>query len=276
MHLSSLFVLVKNSKSLIFHEFVIKLFELSERGTVVLGSTLCQNIDSEVGLVDLVVIFLLVLLGHLLALLLEVHEGALKFLLLLLEARLDDLSSRQQSLLEVLQSLILDHDGSLFIKWLHVFKGQLLEDWKQVVIFFFLLLAFVNLGLALLHLVSGFLLDGLFKDALEHLFLVLVVLLLLSQLINLRFELFAARLLILRVGLMVLDGREALLLHFLDGVVELLLLTHTLIFVAVLLIDVVHLSLVDDVHSVDRQRFSIDLALLVVIEDLDLTSAIVS
>lgn len=54
-------------------ESVVKLLELPERCSVVLGGTLRKDIDTEVSLVDLVVVLLLVFRRHLLALLLQVH-----------------------------------------------------------------------------------------------------------------------------------------------------------------------------------------------------------
>lgn len=55
-----------------------------------------------------------------------------------------------------------------------------------------------------------------------------------------------------------------------------MLLTHALVLVTVLLVDVVHLALVDYIDPIYCEWLSVNLTLLVVIEDLHLTSAIVS
>jgi len=51
-----------------------------------LGGALCQDIDSEVCLVNIIIVLLFVFLCHLVALLLKVHEGRLELLLLFLES----------------------------------------------------------------------------------------------------------------------------------------------------------------------------------------------
>ena len=93
-----------------------------------LGGALRQDVDSEVRLVDHVVVLLFIVGRHLVALLLKVHEGRLELLLLLLETRLDDLCTREQSFLQVLQSFVLDHDSRLLVQWSRVIESKLLKD----------------------------------------------------------------------------------------------------------------------------------------------------
>jgi hypothetical protein len=91
-----------------------------------LGSTLGQDIDSKVCLVDVVIVSCFILLCHLVTLLLKVHKCRFELFLLLLETRLDNLSTSEQSFLQVLQSFVLDHDGCLFIKWSRIIESKLL------------------------------------------------------------------------------------------------------------------------------------------------------
>ena len=150
---------MKYFQSWISHQCVIQLLEFSQRCSVVLRSSFSQNIDTEVSLMDLVVVRLLIFGVHLLSLLLQVHECPLKLVLLFLKSWLDDLGTGQKPFLKVLQSLVLNHDGTFFIKSWNVLKVQFLKNWKKVVFLFLFFLLVGNLCFSLLHLVPSFLLN---------------------------------------------------------------------------------------------------------------------
>lgn len=133
-----------------------------------LRGTLSEDIDLEVNLVHLLVIIGGILVFNCLTLSLQLSKCTFKVLLLFLESSLDDLSSDQESLLQVLEGLVLDMDSRFLIKIL-VLKLQLLQDWEQVVLGCFILNLIGNLLLVLLHLVSGLLVDTLFEDLAEDL-----------------------------------------------------------------------------------------------------------
>jgi hypothetical protein len=65
---------------------------------------------------DLLVILLLLLSRESITLMFQVIEGNFQVILLLIKSTLDDLSSGQESFLEVLQGFIFDMDSSLLIK----------------------------------------------------------------------------------------------------------------------------------------------------------------
>ena len=69
---------------------IIKLLEFSERGSIMLGRSFGQNIDSEVCFMDVLIVLLLIFLAHSLTLSLKVFESTLKFLLLFNESSLND------------------------------------------------------------------------------------------------------------------------------------------------------------------------------------------
>ena len=96
-------LVMQHFESWIGHQGIIQLLELSQRCSVVLGSSLGQNVNTEVRLMDLVVVRLLVFSVHLLTLLLQVHECSFELFLFFLKSGLDDLSASQQSLLQVLE-----------------------------------------------------------------------------------------------------------------------------------------------------------------------------
>ena len=84
----------------------------------------------------------------------------LEVLLFFLEAALDDLRAREEALLEVPESLVLDHDGGLLVEVL-AREAQLLQNGSKVVLLLLVLRLFLVLLLALLHLVAGFVVDRL-------------------------------------------------------------------------------------------------------------------
>lgn len=190
--------------------------------------------------------------------------------MLFLKSGLDDLSSRQQSFLQILECLILDHDCTFLIQWLRALEGQLFENGLQVILLALLLLLVSDLGLALLHLISSLLLNRLLEHPLENLLLVLgVILLLLSQLIDALLKVSSVAMLGLPGLLVIFHGRLALLLHKLDGIVKLLLFVHALVFIAVFIVNVFDLALTDYDEAADLIWLTIDLAFLVMVEDLD-------
>jgi hypothetical protein len=108
-------IIVDILKSWILTKSIIKFSELPKRCSIVLRGSLSEDVNTEVGLVDLIVVLLLILFGHGLTLSLETGESALQLLLLLGKSLLDDLGSSEETLLKVLESFVLDKDGSLFV-----------------------------------------------------------------------------------------------------------------------------------------------------------------
>jgi hypothetical protein len=231
----------------------------------VLRSSLGEDIDAEVSLVNLIVVLLLVLLRHGLALALQTVERLLQILLLLHQPVLNNFRPRQKSLLQILQSLVLHVNSCLFIQLLLtlVFQTQFLENRQQIVLGSFLLVLLSHLRLPLLHFVSRFLINSFLEDFSKDIFRVGLLPLLLDALLK------VPPLSPLRVGvfLVTLDLGVALLLHVADSLEELQLLQILLVLLSILLVHVPHLALRNQIHSVDFVRLFEDLALLVVVVD---------
>jgi len=77
----------------------------------VLGGSLREDVDFEVGLCHVLRVRILVLLAESVALTLVLLELLRQVGLLLFQASLDDLSPRQQTLLQTSQGLVLDSNG---------------------------------------------------------------------------------------------------------------------------------------------------------------------
>ena len=120
-------------------------------------------------------------------------------------------------------------------------------------------------------------LNGLLQNLLKNFILILsVVLLLHPQRIDLLLKVLSRGVLVLPGILMVLNQRKTFLFHVFDGIVELLLLVHARILITVLTIDTVHFALADDFITANSKSGSVDLALLVMVEDLDLAITMIS
>jgi len=78
----------------------------------------------------------------------------LEVLLLLLETALDDLCAGEEALLEISESLVLNHDRGFLVEVL-TREAQLLKDSSKVVLLLLVLRLLLVLLLALLHLVTG-------------------------------------------------------------------------------------------------------------------------
>lgn len=92
------------------------------------------------------------------------YECCLELLLLRVQSTLDDLGTGQETLLEVLESLILDVNGGLLIERGLRVETELLQDGRQEVsALLFLLLVLVAL-LVLIHAVTSLLIDTLLED----------------------------------------------------------------------------------------------------------------
>ena len=171
---------LQGHESWVVLEILLQLLESLKTLSIVKRGTLSQDVNSEVSLVDLLVVLLLLLWRQLVTFSLEValnwlvkiitYECGLEVLLLLVQSSLNDLSSGQQSFLEVLQSLVLDVDGSLLVEHGLRVERQLLEDRSQEVILLLVLLSLLRGLLALVHSVTSLLVDRLLKDGLEELF----------------------------------------------------------------------------------------------------------
>jgi len=103
-------------QSFVLHQHVVQLLEFSEGGPVVLRGSLCEDINSEVCLVDFIVVILLIFSSQALSLSSQLMEGVFQFVLFSLESLLDNLSTSEKPFLQVLKSFILDHDSCLFVK----------------------------------------------------------------------------------------------------------------------------------------------------------------
>ena len=146
---------------------------------------------------------------------------SLELLLLLVQSALDDVSSREQSLLQTPESLVLHLHGDVVVKDLVVvLDAQLLQGWRQVVSLLVGSGVIFVLLLALLHLVTGLHEDGLFKDALEDVFLVVLLALLVDGCLTL----LSVADLCVHVSLLLLDLIVASHLDGVDLLEDLLLL----------------------------------------------------
>ena len=81
-----------------------------------LRSSLGENVDSEVGGVDLVVVLLLVFWSHGIALPLKASVCLLQVLLFLDQSILNDLGTSKESFFKVFKCFILNMDCNFFIK----------------------------------------------------------------------------------------------------------------------------------------------------------------
>jgi hypothetical protein len=227
-----------------------------------LRGSLGEDINSEVGLVDLIVILLFVLFRHCLSLSLETCKSTLEFLLLISESLLDDLSPGKQSLLKILESLVLDMDSSLLIEVVTIgVERKFLQDRDEEVTLGLLFDDVILLELLLVVLVSSLLVDTLVKDLEVDLFFDVLH----SETLNASLVFTSADSLSIGLLLMSLDLGMALLLHLTDLVEELLLLVLIVIFLSILFVHVSHLTLADKISSIDLFRLSEDLSLLVMV-----------
>ena len=181
--------------------------------------TLSKNFNLEVAFLNFALIILFVLLSRILPLALKVGICSLEGGLLSLKTALNDLSTGQETLLKVTKSLILNHNSGLFIEVLRA-EAQLLEDGCEVILLLLVLSLLLIRLLALLHLVSCLVIDGLFEDLREESLSVVV----LPELLDVLFEFK------LPVGLgkgsllLLLDLLVASALHLEDALVSLSLL----------------------------------------------------
>lgn len=184
----------------------------------------------------------------------------LELSLLFNESLLDDLSSGQEPLLQVLEGLILDVDGGLLIEIGLVFETQLLQDWGQVVVLLLVAAYLFFLYLRLLHFISSFFINALFKDLRENVLLNVLH----SQLLDNFFIVSSLRLLGKGVFVLGLDQGVALLLHFVNHFIELLLLSlfHVLDTISLVII---LLALRDQILSVNFNWLFEDLAFLIMV-----------
>ena len=184
-----------------------------------------------------------------------------EILLFLVQTALDDRGTRQQTLLQTSQSLVLDLDGGLFLERVSVVETTLFEDGQQEVVFLLLSSVVLVILLAHLHLVTSLHVDGLLEDADEDVFGCLGRSLLVDGLLTLVSEGdLSLHLLLLRVDLLV-AGHLKLVILLLDLLILGLLL--------VLVVDVVDVGVTDQLIAAPSFLMCRDFTLLVVVEDVD-------
>ena len=184
-------------------------------------------------------------------------------LLLLVQSSLNNVSPGEESLLETSEGLVLDLHGDVVVEHLAIdLDAELLERRRQVVSLLGGLVVILILLLPLLHLVTSLHEDGLLKDALEDVLLIV----LLSLLIDGGLRLIAVADLLVHGSLLVLDLVMTLHLNRVDLLQDLLLL----VLLCVLVIDVVQLGLSNVLVPVPLLFTGGDLSLFVVVVDVHL------
>ena len=183
-------------------------------------------------------------------------------MLLSIKAVLDDGGASEQSLLEATKGLILHLDGSFLLQWATIVVAALLEDRHEDVLLLLLLLVILVIFLAHAHLIARLCINGFFQDALEHFVHILSTSLLVDGLFTLisRSNL-ALHLLFLGVNLLMAVHFELMVL-----LLDLLLLRF---FLPILVVHIVNVCVSDEVISVPLFITSCNLALLVVVVDVD-------
>jgi hypothetical protein len=228
----------------------------------VLGGTFSQDINFKVDLVHLFVVVRGILIFDCFTLSLKLSKGPFEVLLLFLQSSLDNLSSDKKSFLQVFECLILDMDGGFFIQFL-VFKLQLLQDWKKVILVLCILDFIGYLLFILLHLVSCLLVDTLFKDLAKDLIRLALRPLLVNDLLFITSQISFTGCLLL----FLFDFSMASLFHIVD-LLKLLLLFR---FIIVFLVDVTRLTLTNKLLSIINLWLCKYLPFLVVVVNNDFT-----
>jgi hypothetical protein len=98
------------------------------------GSSLSEDLNSEVGLLHLTLIVLLILSRLVLTLASKVCISLLEKLLLVFKATLDNLSTSKETLLEVTERFVLDHDSSFLVEFLSA-ESEFLKNRSKIVLF---------------------------------------------------------------------------------------------------------------------------------------------
>lgn len=202
-----------------------------------LAGPLGEDFYPEVSLADLFLVFEFILLSGGFSFSLQVGVGCLQGFLFLFESALDDFSPDKQPLFEVPEGFVFDVDGSLFVEFTVGVQIELFEDGEEVVflLFFFLVLFF--LLLALFQLIPRLIINTLFEYFDEYFLCAGCV----SKLLNALLKLTPLLTLTQMPLLVVLYLLMALPLHLDYPLVHLLLL----VLLRILLIDIPHLHLAD-------------------------------